>query len=122
MPIDHYQGDMPIADDRRDDRPFRNQDPMMAADIESIEDSIPDEDSFPDRSMDLSRVTSPDGMDDAEIEAAIEAASFPEAYGTDAWFPEDAKWDIQHHVLWQSAEFPRVFQFSWSFPEFRRVA
>ena len=73
MPIDHYQGDMPIADDRRDDRPFRNQDPMMAADIESIEDSIPDEDSFPDRSMDHASV------DGSEIEAVLEEAAIEEA-------------------------------------------
>ena len=64
---------MPIADDRRDDRPFRNQDPMMAADIESIEDSIPDEDSFPDRSMDHASV------DGSEIEAVLEEAAIEEA-------------------------------------------
>ena len=86
------QDDLPLPIDHLhpgDDRPFRNPDPMMAADIESIEDSIPDEDSFPDRSMDHSSVPSHDGMDDAEIEAAIEEAaieeaSFPEVYGTDA--------------------------------------
>ena len=55
------------------------EDPGEAAEIEEIEDSIPDEEA-----MDLSRVPSPDGMDDAEIEAAIEEASFPEVYNTDA--------------------------------------
>ena len=85
---------MPIADDRRDDRPFRNQDPMMAADIESIEDSIPDEDSFPDRSMDHASV------DGSEIEAVLEEAAIEEAaivqmrymgwMGDDAEIPEAA--------------------------------
>ena len=86
---------MPIvADDRRDDRPFRNQDPMMADDIESIEDSIPDEDSFPDRSMDHASV------DGSEIEAVLEEAAIEEAaivqmrymgwMGDDAEIPEAA--------------------------------
>jgi hypothetical protein len=98
LPIDHLRpgwGDMPIvADDRRDDRPFRNQDPMMADDIESIEDSIPDEDSFPDRSMDHASV------DGSEIEAVLEEAAIEEAaivqmrymgwMGDDAEIPEAA--------------------------------
>jgi len=98
------QGDSPLPIDHLhpgDDRPFRNQDPMMAADIESIEDSIPDEDSFPDRSMDHSSVDGSEiDVDGSEIEAVLEEAAIEEAaivqmrymgyMGDDAEIPEAA--------------------------------